>query len=185
MGSGNAEVDEVYSPERFPLEDALAEHEIAMADVTAVGNCHLHFDHAGQNALFPGRPIFAQRREWAMVHEPEYTIAEWIDAPGLSYELLDDETEVAPGLRVLPTPGHTADHQSLAVSTSDGTVVIAGQAVLTLEEWQGSTDEERSGEPTKDGDELREAYRASVAVLRALEPARVHFVHDPAIWDRS
>ena len=44
-----------------------------------------------------------------------------------SYELLDGEAEVAPGLRLLPTPGHSPGHQSLVVETSAGTVVIAGQ----------------------------------------------------------
>jgi glyoxylase-like metal-dependent hydrolase (beta-lactamase superfamily II) len=89
LGSGNAEVDELFSPERYPLEDALSAHGIALADVTAVANCHLHLDHAGQNGLFPNRPIFVQRREWAKVHEPDYTIPEWVDVPGLSYEILE------------------------------------------------------------------------------------------------
>ncbi len=42
-------------------------------------------------------PIFVQRAEWAMVHEPDYTVPEWVDVPGLTYEVLDGETEVAPG----------------------------------------------------------------------------------------
>lgn len=184
IGSGRPEIDEELSPERVPLPDALAEHGIAMADVTSVGNCHLHVDHSGQNGLFPSRPIFVQRREWAMVHEPDYTIPDWVDVPGLSYELIEGEAEVAPGLRLIPTPGHAPGHQSLAVDTPEGTVMIAGQAVLSLAEWQGSTDETETGEPKPD-DERHAAYVASVARLRALEPVRVHFVHDPAVWARG
>jgi glyoxylase-like metal-dependent hydrolase (beta-lactamase superfamily II) len=184
IGTGNREIDELFSPERYPLEEALAAHGIAMADVTAVANCHLHCDHSGQNGLFPGRPIFVQRDEWAMVHEPDYTIPEWVDVPGLSYELVEGETEVAPGLRIVPTPGHAPGHQSLVVQTAEGTVVIAGQAVQSLAEWEGSTDESETGVPKPD-DDRREAYVASVARLRALEPVRVHFVHDPAVWTRG
>jgi glyoxylase-like metal-dependent hydrolase (beta-lactamase superfamily II) len=183
MGSGNTEVDELFSPERHPLEDALAEHGIAMADVTALANCHLHIDHAGQNGLFPGRPIFVQRREWAMVHEPDYTIPEWVDLPGLAYEVLDGEAEVAPGIRVIPTAGHTRGHQSLVVESPGGTVLIAGQAVLTRSEWVGEAGEDLSGEP-REGEDGREDYAASVRRLRDLDPVRVHFVHDPEIWDR-
>jgi glyoxylase-like metal-dependent hydrolase (beta-lactamase superfamily II) len=183
LGSGNAEVDELFSPERYPIEEALAAHGIAMADVTAVANCHLHFDHGGGNGRFPDRPIFAQRREWEMVHEPDYTIPEWVDVPGLSYEFLDGDTEVAPGLRLLPTPGHSPGHQSLVVQAPAGNVVIAGQAVLTVAEWEGTPKRDRSGEP-REGDEQRETYAASVERLRALEPVRVHFVHDPAVWER-
>lgn len=183
FGSGNAEVDEHYTPVRFSLEDALAAHGVAVGDVTAVANCHLHIDHAGHNLRFSGLPIFVQRREWAMVHEPDYTVPEWVDAPGLSYEVLDGEDEVAPGVRVLPTPGHTAGHQSLVVETSGGPVLIAGQAVLTLDEWAGRGDPTRSGEP-EEGRPEREDYDASVRRLRDVDPIRVHFVHDPDVWER-
>ncbi len=105
VGIGNAEIEERFSPRVTPIEDALAEHEIALADVTGFANCHLHFDHSGQNARLPkGIPIFVQRAEWAKVHEPDYTIAEWIDVPGLTYEPLEGETEVGPGLRLDPHP---------------------------------------------------------------------------------
>jgi N-acyl homoserine lactone hydrolase len=184
IGAGNRDIEELFSPERRSLEDALDAHGIAMADVTAVANCHLHCDHSGQNGLFPGRTIFVQRDEWAMVHEPDYTIPEWVDIPGLSYELIEGETEVAPGIRLIPTPGHAPGHQSLVAETPEGRVVIAGQAVQSLAEWRGSTDETETGEP-RPGEDRRDAYVASVARLRALDPVRVHFVHDPAVWSRK
>jgi glyoxylase-like metal-dependent hydrolase (beta-lactamase superfamily II) len=183
IGTGHPEVD-ALAGERYVLEEALAAQGIAMADVTAVGNCHLHVDHGGQNWRFSGVPIFVQEREWASVHEPDYTVPEWVDAPGLRYEVLDGPAEVAPGLRLLPTPGHTAGHQSLVVDSPAGTVLITGQAVLTVDEWEGHADAETSGEPLE-GEDGREDYRDSVLRLHDLDPARVHFVHDPAIWDRS
>jgi N-acyl homoserine lactone hydrolase len=183
IGTGNPEIDELIREQRS-IEAALAEHGISIADVTAVANCHLHADHGGQNWRFAGRPIFVQRREWAMVHEPDYTVAEWVDAPGLTYEILDGEADVAPGIRVIPTPGHVAGHQSLVVETVRGPIVIAGQAVQSLAEWEGETDEMVTGTP-RAGDDRREPYVASVDRLRALDPVRVHFVHDPAVWERG
>lgn len=180
-GLGNAEVQERFSPRVTPIEDALASHGIALADITGVANCHLHFDHSGQNyRLPPSVPIFVQRAEWRMVHVPDYTIPEWADAPGLSYELLGGETEVAPGLTLIPTPGHAPGHQSLVIETSNGTVVLAGQAVQSRAEWEGASDEAASGEPNAPD---RDAYVRSVLRLRALEPMRVHFAHDPQIWE--
>jgi glyoxylase-like metal-dependent hydrolase (beta-lactamase superfamily II) len=35
-------------------------------------------------------------------------------------QLVDGETEIAPGVRVLPTPGHTRGHQSVLVGAPDG-----------------------------------------------------------------
>ena len=100
IGTGNAEVQEIFSPRTTPIEEALAAVGIRIADVTAVANCHLHFDHSGQNARFPGVPIFAQEREWRMVHEPDYTIPEWVDVPGLALRV--------PGRRDRGRAGHPA-----------------------------------------------------------------------------
>ena len=180
-GFGNAEVETMFTPRVTAIEAALADQGIEFADVTGAANCHLHFDHSGQNVRLPGIPIFVQRAEWAMVHEPDYTVPEWIDAPGLSYEVLEGEAEVAPGLRVIPTPGHTAGHQSLVVVTSEGTIVLAGQAVQSKLEWEGATEPSASGASAA----KHPAYPDSVRRLRDLEPARVHFAHDPEVWERG
>lgn len=181
VGLGHAEIDELFSPRTTPIDRALAENGVDLADVTGVANCHLHFDHAGQNDRLPGGPpIFVQASEWVMVHEPDYTIAEWIDVPGLTYEVVDGEVEVAPGLRLLPTPGHTRGHQSLVIETPEGPVVLAGQAVQGVHEWVG---EEPSGVP-EPGSDRHDAYLDSVARLRAFGPVRVHFAHDPEVWVR-
>ena len=180
-GFGNEEVTSTFTPRVTAIEDALAEHGISLADVTGAANCHLHFDHSGQNGRIPaGVPIFVQRAEWAKVHEPDYTVPEWIDVPGLTYEVLDGEIEVAPGLRLIPTPGHTAGHQSLVLDAEEGTVVLAGQAVQSRAEWEGATDPAASGAP----EAADPRYPSSVERLRALDPVRVHFAHDAAIWER-
>ena len=180
-GFGNAEIDATFSPRVRPVEDALDEAGISLADVTGAANCHLHFDHCGQNARLRGIPIFVQRSEWAMVHEPDFTVPEWIDVPGLTYELLDGEAEVAPGIRLVPTPGHTAGHQSLVVDGPDGAIVLAGQAVQSRDEWEGADGPEVSGRSSAPDPD---AYAHSVDRLRSVGPIRVHFAHDPSVWQR-
>lgn len=182
VGFGDADIDETFSPRARPIEAALAEHDISLADVTGAANCHLHFDHSGQNGRLRGIPIFVQRREWAMVHEPDYTVATWVDHPDLTYEVLDGDTEVAPGLRLVPTAGHSPGHQSLVVTGREGTVILAGQAVQSRAEWEGGTDPSVSGASTAP---LPEEYAASVRRLRSLDPLRVHFAHDADIWERG
>ena len=180
-GFGNERVASTFTPRVTAIEDALAEHGISLADVTSAANCHLHFDHSGQNVRIPaGVPIFVQRDEWAKVHEPDYTVPEWIDVPGLTYEVLDGEIEVAPGLRLIPTPGHSAGHQSLVLDAEEGTVVLAGQAVQSRAEWEGATEPGASG--AAEAPDFR--YGSSVERLRGLDPVRVHFAHDAAIWER-
>ena len=181
VGFGNAEVDATFSPRVRPVDDALEAAGISLADVTGAANCHLHFDHCGQNAVLRGMPIFAQRAEWAKVHEPGYSVPEWVDVPGLTYELLDGETEVASGIRLIPTPGHTDGHQSLSIDTPEGAIVLAGQAVQSRAEWEGADGPEVSGRTTAPDPD---AYARSVDRLRLLDPLRLHFAHDSAVWQR-
>ena len=46
-------------------------------------------------------------------------------------DLVEGETEVLPGVRVVPTPGHTAHHQSLLVETAAGPVFYAADLIPT------------------------------------------------------
>ena len=182
VGFGDPEVETTFTPRARPIEDCLADLGVDLADVTGVANCHLHFDHSGQNVRLPGGvPIFVQRAEWAKVNEVDYTVPAWVDAPHLSYEMVDGEMSVADGMRLVPTPGHTPGHQSLVLDTAEGAIVLAGQAVQSRAEWDGGADETVSGLPDAPDPS---AYERSVAHLRSLDPVRVHFAHDAAIWHR-
>jgi N-acyl homoserine lactone hydrolase len=178
FGFGNAELDETYHPVGRPIVEVLRQVGIERDEVTAVANCHLHADHAGQNGAFPGTQIHVQTAEWELAHTTDHTILEWIDAPGATYLLVDGDHEVTPEIRLLATPGHTRGHQSLVLDTAEGPVVLAGQACYTAAEWAGEPDvlEGRSGAPD------RAAYDSSIERLRALEPVRVYFGHDRVAW---
>ena len=181
FGSGNAELDAMYHPVSRPVGEVLYDAGIDLRDVTAVANCHLHPDHAGQNGAFRDLParIHVQSAEWELAHTTDHTILEWIDAPGKeTYYLVDGDHDIAPAIRIIATPGHTKGHQSIAVMTDRGTVVLAGQACYTAGEWEGDPDalEGRSRAPDA------AAYDASIARLRDLDPAAVYFAHDRAVW---
>jgi N-acyl homoserine lactone hydrolase len=106
-------------------------------DVVCVINTHLHFDHCGGNRLFPGVPIHVQRAERAAAKAPHY-IEEWVEFDGATYVEHDGEAEILPGVRVLPTPGHSPGHQSVLVETDDGLVVVAGDVGYTWREFERS-----------------------------------------------
>ncbi len=174
------EVDPIFRPSRRPLKGVLASLGSRIEDVVAVVNCHLHFDHSGGNGLFPGLPIHVQQRELGSVREPDYTLPEVVEFPGATFVEHDGATEILPGIRLLPTPGHTAGHQSTIVETDEGTIVLAGQAVLTGAEWAGSTNELESG---LDSAVDQIAYARSIALLKELDPVRVLVGHDPVPWE--
>ncbi|GAB3594777.1 MBL fold metallo-hydrolase [Angustibacter peucedani] len=182
MGS-HPDVDEHYRPRRRDLREALGATGTALDDVRLVVNCHLHFDHCGGNPLLAGTPVVAQRRELELAHQTDYTLPELVDHDGVRYELLDGGAELLPGLRVLATPGHTAGHQSLAVRTSDGTVVLAGQALDHASDLTAAVLARELHGSGADGP--LPAYPSWLDDVLALDPRRVVFAHDEAVWEPS
>jgi N-acyl homoserine lactone hydrolase len=179
---GHPDVDAHYRPRRRALGDALREAGTRMEDITLVANCHLHFDHCGGNPALSGRPVFTQATELAEARQAEnYTLPELIDAPGIRYHELAGEAEVLPGVLLIPTPGHTAGHQSLVVRRRDGTVIVAGQSHDTATAfsadalaWRAA----RDGHP-----QPLPVPPVWVDRLQRLDPARVLFAHDHAVWE--
>jgi N-acyl homoserine lactone hydrolase len=148
-------------PRLVPLS-AQADFDVAGIDV--VVNTHLHFDHCGGNHLFAGKPIYVQRRELDDARsKDDYTIREWVDAPGVQYVPVDGELELLPGLRLVPAPGHTAGSQVVVVESGGGPVVVCGDTAV----FHGELDEPRTV-----GQEL----------VRALEPEAVWLAHEHEPW---
>jgi N-acyl homoserine lactone hydrolase len=180
IAEGNAEVEELYHPVRRPLDEALGTAGVTTDDIRIVVNCHLHIDHCGGNPRFPDTPILAQQVEFDAAHsEEDYPIADLYDFPDARYELHGGEADVAKGIRVVPTPGHTPGHQSLIVETDVGRVVLAGQAV------NGATDYGRAqyaSELRRSGSDEEVIVPEWIERLQEFDPVLVLFAHDNATW---
>jgi glyoxylase-like metal-dependent hydrolase (beta-lactamase superfamily II) len=179
IGPDNRAVDRYYQVVHRSLEAELEAHGHHLGDVRLVVNSHLHFDHCGNNMLFAGVPIFVQATEYEAARQPNYTIPEWVDFEGADYAVVDGDTQVARGVRIVSTPGHTPGHQSVVLDTRVGIVVLAGQAIYAAAEYEhihttGTTTDEDPPDPA--------LYLASAMRLIELRPRRVHFSHDRAVW---
>jgi N-acyl homoserine lactone hydrolase len=178
MGA-DPEVDAHYRPNRRALTAALRKAGSDPDEITLVANCHLHFDHCGGNPELSGRPVFTQAVELEQAQSVvDYTLTELLQ--GARYELLSGEAEILPGVLLIPTPGHTQGHQSLVVRQADGTVIVAGQSHDTATDfgrdalaWQAAGD----GHP-----QPLPVAAAFMDRLLALDPSRVVFAHDHAVW---
>lgn len=176
IGVGTAELDAFYKTVRRDILDVLRDAGYEPSDVHLIANCHLHFDHSGGNNRFPGVPIFAQKTEYALAGEPDYTLPEQVyDFPGAAFELIDGEAEPLPGVSLIPTPGHTAGHQSLVVDTGEGRVVLAGQAFDRASEYAAVRYGLEHGLPAPEW----------VERFQSFDPVRVLFAHDHGIWERA
>ena len=146
----------------------LSEQDFDLAGIDIVVNTHLHFDHCGGNHLFAGRPIYVQRQELEDARsEDDYTIREWVEAPGVRYVPVDGELELLPGLRLVPAPGHTRGMQVVVVETGGRPVVVGGDVAVRL----GELDEPQHRRPAAGA---RARPRAGLARARARAVATQH-----------
>ena len=142
----------------------LSEQGFDLAGIDIVVNSHLHFDHCGGNHLFASRPIYVQRRELDDARsENDYTIPEWVDAPGVQYVPIDGEHELLRGVRLVPAPGHTRGMQVVVVETAGRPLVIGGDVAVRHAELD---------EPQTEGQQR----------VRSLEPELVWLAHEQEAW---
>lgn len=127
------------------LLDGLGQLGLTPEDITVVANTHLHADHCGWNTVrrgdevvptFPNSRYYLQAAEYeTAMHPNERTrgtyFAENFEPLARSgqLELVDGEREIAPGIHFLPTPGHTADHAAVVLSSGGETAIYMGDLI--------------------------------------------------------
>ncbi len=129
------------------VRPSLEAQGIAPASITDVIVTHLHFDHAGgltyeaDGALrptFPQATVHVQRQEYedaqagfgimTATYRPENL--QPIDEAG-AWHLLDGAGEIVPGIRAMPTPGHTRGHHSIVIEGQARPLVYGGDLIPT------------------------------------------------------
>jgi N-acyl homoserine lactone hydrolase len=168
-------------PAGTALDERLAACGVEAAGVDFLALSHLHFDHVGGSALLEKADLVVQRAEWeaaaADVAGEAYLAADL--ESGLRLRLVDGEWDLFGDgrVRLIPTAGHTAGHQSLLLRTDDGSdLVLCGDACY----MRRSLDE---GALPPFAFDLA-AQRRGLEQLALLESsgAKLIFGHDPAQW---
>jgi len=139
---------DIYAQEDRTILDALREVDCDPADISTVFVTHLHFDHAGgltrwgadgeTPALnFPNAEVVCQKTEWEDALANKSTmhktyLREHLDPIRDRVRLIEGEEEALPGLRSLPTPGHTWGQHGAVFEASGGkTVCYPGDVMPT------------------------------------------------------
>jgi 4-pyridoxolactonase len=110
-------------------------------DVQVLVNTHLHFDHVGGNRFFTKGKTVLHRKELDQGRNPEpferlgYSDKQF-DHGAANFETIEGDTEIAKGLQLLETPGHTIGHYSLLVErANDRPMLFTIDATYTQENY--------------------------------------------------
>jgi glyoxylase-like metal-dependent hydrolase (beta-lactamase superfamily II) len=145
----DAKAGEIYALDRTRhLDHALADAGLTAADVDLVLASHLHFDHAGGftargsdgavRPRFPRARYMVRAGEWDdATHPNERTRASYLeenlvplrDAGVVTF--IDEDCEIASGVRVRRTGGHTMHHQMVMIESAGKTAVFMADLVPT------------------------------------------------------
>jgi glyoxylase-like metal-dependent hydrolase (beta-lactamase superfamily II) len=135
------------------LLDNIASHGVRPEDVTTVLLSHLHMDHCGGATrltgeevvpAFPRARFVVQRQEWddAVANRSHMRVSYRMDNLAAleqsgRLQLLDGDAEVATGVRVQVTGGHTRGHHCIFLESGGETAWFAGDICPTPHHFRG------------------------------------------------
>lgn len=141
---------------------------LSSGDLEGVILSHARPEHSGGLRLLGEVPVIAPDREADRLKSV-------LKGPVAS---LSKETEIAPGLRIIPTPGRSEGHQSVLVELDEsGPILLTMDAAELAENYEALTPSPRSENP--------QAAISSLLTLRSVVEetgAYPIFGHDPIQW---
>src|SRR3989442_166348 len=161
----------------------LADLGLRPDDIDLLICTHFDIDHVRYHEAFTQAELIVQREHYELARSGHTRFAagraHW-DHPALRYRLIDEDTELLPGLTLLETSGHTPGHQSVLIRLPQtGPVLLTIDAVM----MQRLFTPDRQAWPNDDNEEqLRASTRKLLDLVEREHVALVIFCHDCQQW---
>ena len=204
-------------PARHLFRPLLRHEETAVARIRSLGRdpsavsdvvlTHGDLDHAGGLVDVPQARVHllaAEHRAVEHAHgllpSQRYRPAQWEHQPQIvphlpgtvrwkGFEGCVDLSVVAPGMLLVPLPGHTAGHAGVAIPVDGGWLLHAGDAFHTATALHRGTNRPdvrlRQGLLAHDEPALRSTQRRLGALASTQPQVRIINSHDRQLWERS
>jgi len=111
------------------FEDALAGIGLKPTDIDIVIQTHLQWDHCANTSKCKNAKVVVQEEELRFAYAPHPILAPTYKKSllkGLNFMVVRGHYEIAPGIELIPTPGHTPGCQSVSINTTKGRAIITG-----------------------------------------------------------
>lgn len=176
------ELPEQTAEQTIPAQ--LAECGFSPGDVGTLVNSHLHFDHVGGNKHLTESRVVVHAREIAQARNCEpfehlgYSDRTW-DYDGVRLVPVSGDFELAKGLWLYETPGHTVGHYSLLVKRESAArpMLFAFDVVYTQEAYDKGIQPAFHIDPAAGVRSIRR-----IKALAEEHGADVYFSHDMDAW---
>ncbi|MDC7125143.1 MAG: N-acyl homoserine lactonase family protein [Spirochaetales bacterium] len=182
---GLQQVYPLYQKEEERLENQLKLTGVKPEDIKTVVVSHLHLDHAGGLNLLKHADVYVAKADFMHAQtqvrlNPDpathggYVKAD-LDTPIKQFHLVEDDFEIAPGVKVINLPGHTPGLLGLICNLeNEGSVILPQDCIYTQEIYEP---------PAKASGLLYDSlsYFKSIEKVRKLQNelnAKVIFAHD-------
>lgn len=183
---------DIYHLEDLDACSALERTGVDCRDIDAVVLTHLHLDHAGGSTAivdgriapsFPEATYYVQSVEWAAASSPHplakgsYLPDDFVPLEKEGrLELISGRREIAPGVILEPTGGHTAGHQIVRFISGEDEAIYPGDILPTCAHlrphWLMAWDMDP-----------RSVWSTKMLLLEELAERKsmVMFTHDPSV----
>ena len=127
-------IDTGPASRRLWLFKALESRGLGFEDIDTVVLTHLHWDHCQNADLFTESKVLVHPKEIDYAKNPNrhdvMSASYFTDMLGkLRVNPISDGDEVAPGVSIIDTPGHTRGHISIVAEHDGERVLVAGDAM--------------------------------------------------------
>src|SRR5262245_27634004 len=163
--------------------EQLASIGLKPEDIDIVISTHYDIDHAGRHAAFTKATYVVQRTHHtdATAGNPRYADdrSQW-DQAADRIRLVDGDTELLPGLRLIETSGHVPGHQSVLLRLPK-----TGTVLLTIDAVPFAVGFTRDMQDDGSNPEFEATRASTIKLLDLVEQEKIGLVifgHDPEQW---
>lgn len=152
-------------------------------DIDTVISTHYDIDHAGRHAAFPKAHYVVQRAHHVdAATNPRFAALrpQW-DQPLERVRLVDGDTELLPGLKLIETSGHVPGHQSVLVRLPK-----TGAILLTVDAIPFGAGFSRNAHKDGSNPDGEKSHASTIKLLDLVEREQIGLVifgHDNAQWE--